>query len=307
MIGTISWVRHASALLMAAGLAAGCSPQRAAVDLIGDAIVGGGGVFLSDEDPELVREAIPFGLKTYESLLAVSPEHKGLLLAAAGGFVGYAYILGQDADLREANDLAGARALRARASRLFLRGRDYALRGLEAVHPGFRDQFITDRTAALARARKDDAALLYWAGAGWAGALGMDKGNVVLIADLPAAGALVARVLELDDAYDSGGAHEFMITFEAGRPGGSAARAREHYTRALDLSRGERAGVHLALAEAVALPAQDGREFRALLRAARAVDPDKSPQARLLNTMALRRAQWLEKRLPQLFLTANGE
>src|SRR5262249_6830830 len=109
-------------MIIALSLSA-CSIKRTAVDVVGDAISGGSGVYSSDPDPDLVKEAIPFGLKTYESLLAVDPNHQGMLLAAANGFVGYGYILGQDADRLEATDLAGARALRARASKLFLRGR----------------------------------------------------------------------------------------------------------------------------------------------------------------------------------------
>ncbi|MEE8203473.1 MAG: TRAP transporter TatT component family protein, partial [Alphaproteobacteria bacterium] len=62
---------------------AGCSVKQMAVNLLGDALAGGAGVYASDDDPELVREAIPFGLKTYDSLLEVSPDHRGLLLAAA--------------------------------------------------------------------------------------------------------------------------------------------------------------------------------------------------------------------------------
>jgi hypothetical protein len=105
-----------TALLLAAAVLAACSVKRTAVDIVGDAVSGGSGVYASDDDPDLVREAIPFGLKTYESLLAVSPEHRGLLLAAANGFVRYAYLLEQEADEIEAADPAGARALRARPS-----------------------------------------------------------------------------------------------------------------------------------------------------------------------------------------------
>ena len=39
----------------------------------GDALAGTGSTFASDDDPELVGEAVPFGLKTMESLLAESP------------------------------------------------------------------------------------------------------------------------------------------------------------------------------------------------------------------------------------------
>ena len=64
-------------------LLSACSIKQTAVNMIGDALSGGGGVYASDEDPELVFEALPFGLKTYESLLETSPEHRGLLQAAA--------------------------------------------------------------------------------------------------------------------------------------------------------------------------------------------------------------------------------
>jgi predicted anti-sigma-YlaC factor YlaD len=235
----------------------------------------------------------------------VSPDHEGLLLSSANGFVGYAYILTQEADPMEATDLAGARALRVRASKLFLRGRDYALRGIEVEHPGFKAAFDRDPAAALAMTNKEDVAFLYWAGAGWAGALGANKRDPKLIADLPNAGALVGRVLELDETYDGGAAHEFFITYEGSRPGGSAEAARQHFDRAVALSKGERASVYLALAEAVSLREQNQREFRALLQQALAVDPDGVPELRLVNTLAIRRAHWLEDRVPELFVRAD--
>jgi len=293
------------ALIVIVLAVSGCSIKRTAVDVVGDALSGGSGVYSSDGDPDLVREAIPFGLKTYESLLAVDPDHQGLLVAAASGFVGYGYILGQDADRIEATDLAGARALRARASKLFLRGCDFAMRGLELAHPGFATAFARDRVAALAMTRKPDAPLLYWAGAGWAAALGANKRDPKLIADLPGAGALVARVLELDETYDAGSAHEFFVTYEGSRPGGSAEAARRHYARALELSQGNRASVYLSLAEAVSVHDQNPREFRDLVRSALAVDPDRVPELRLVNTLAIRRAQRLETRMPDLFVTAE--
>lgn len=299
-------VKRTSLLIAAVAIAvSGCSIKRTAVNMVGNAISGGGGVYAQDDDPELVRDAIPFGLKTYESLLVTSPEHEGLLLAAASGFVGYAYLLGQDVDMRESADVKWARAERLRISKLFLRGRDFALRGLEVSHPGFKVAFVRDPKAVLATTTKSDAAFLYWAGTGWAGAIGSRKGDPNLIADLPIAAALVGRVLELDESFDGGSAHEFFITFEGSRPGGSAAAARDHYKRALDLSKGERASVHLALAEAVSVREQNLPEFRELLRAALAVDPERVPDLRLVNTIAIRRAHWLVDRIPDLFVGAS--
>ena len=284
---------------------AGCSVERIAVNMIGDAL-SGGSVYTSDEDPELIREALPFGLKTYESLLNVSPEHRGLLLTSARGFAAYAYLLNDEADAMDATDLIRARKLRARASRLFLRGRDYALRGLELSHASFTDALYRDRAEALAGTTLDDVPFLYWAGVSWAGALSAAKGDMALIGDLPVAGALVARVLELDETFERGVAHEFFISYEGGRPGGSAAQARRHYQRALDISGDLRASVHLALAEAVTVKEQNLAEFRSLIAAALAVDPDRTPELRLVNTIARRRAQWLESRIPDLFVDADG-
>lgn len=289
----------------AALLLAGCSIKRTAVNIVGDTLAGSGGVYASDDDPELILEAIPFGLKTYESLLEVSPEHEGLLLASASGFTAYAYMLQDEADRLDETDLALARNLRARARNLYLRGRDYALRGLEMEHAHFSAILRTDKNSALAMTTTDDVPFLYWAGASWAGALSAAKDDVGLIADLPTAGALVGRVLELDETYEHGAAHEFFISYEGSRPGGSAELARKHYRRALEISGGRRASVHLALAETVSVKEQNLAEFKALIEAALAIDPDDVPEVRLANIIAQRRALWLQKRIPDLFLEAE--
>lgn len=297
--------RLALVCLAAAMVLAGCSIKRMAVNIVGDAITGGGTSFQSDEDPELVRQALPFGLKTYESMLEVSPEHRGLLLASARGFAAYAFLLLNEADQLENTDLGRTRKMRARARKLYLRGRNHALRGLEANHPGFKARLFTDRAAALGATTRDDVSFLYWAGAAWAGALGAAKDDLDLLAELPLAGALVGRVLELDDKFDAGAAHEFFVAYEGSRPGGSAKRARRHYQLALTHSKGGRASVHLALAEAVSQPQQNLEEFKSLVAAALAVELDKFPQFRLVNTVARTRAHWLRAQIPALFVEAK--
>jgi predicted anti-sigma-YlaC factor YlaD len=289
-------------LIALAMLASGCSIKAVAVNSIGNALSDGGGVWMSDNDPELVKEAIPFGLKMNESLLEVSPEHRGLLQATGQGFAAYAFLLKEEADRAADGDLPKARKLRSRSSRLFLRGRDYALRGLEVRYPGFTDRLKTDRATALAATDEEDAGLLYWAGVSWAGALSTAKDNLVLVQELPTAAALVGRVLELDEAYGHGSAHEFFVAYEAGRPGGNREAARTHYRRALELSGGERASVYLALAESISVADQDVGEFRDMLARARAIDSERMPENRLLNTIASERADWLEAQIPELFL-----
>lgn len=298
-------MKRALILVMTGLLVAGCSVKKMTANAVGDALSGGGGVWMSDNDPQLIKEALPFGLKTNESLLEISPGHLGLLEATAQGFTAYAFLLKEEADRVEIDDLQQARRLRARSSKLFVRGRDYALRGLDVRHPGFTEGLRDQRDATLAKTDEKDSGLLYWAGASWAGALSVAKDNLTLIAEFPTAGALVQRVLDLDDTYDDGAAHEFFISYEAGRPGGRLEAARVHYQRALELSGGERASVFLALAESVSVAEQDVNEFRTLLDQARAIDPDEKPESRLLNIVAQERADWLETQIPELFLVTQ--
>jgi hypothetical protein len=294
--------RLLSALLIV-GVVGGCSSiKRAAVDMLAGSLAEGGGSYASDGDPELVREALPFGLKTQESLLEISPDNRDLRMAAARGFAAYAFLLQQEADRLGAIDAPAGERLRRRVGDLFLRGRDHALLGLESSHPGFRTAVAAVPAETLAATAAPDAALLYWAGACWAGALGVRKDDLELLADLPVAAALVQRVIALDEGFEAGAAHEFMVAYEGGRPGGDIAKARRHYERALALSGGRKASVHLALAEGVVLGAQDQAEFERLLSLVRSVDLDAAPRDRLVNAVARRRADWLAGRLDELFL-----
>src|SRR5580765_5457590 len=112
-------------LALALMLAPGCSLKRIAVNKVGDALAGGGTTFASDDNPELVKAAVPFSLKLMESLLNESPKHKGLLFAASSGFTKYSYaFVQQDAEELEGTDVAASLAMRQRARRLYLRARD---------------------------------------------------------------------------------------------------------------------------------------------------------------------------------------
>ena len=275
---------------------------------LADALAAGGDSYATDDDPELVAAAVPFGLKTMESLLAEAPDHDGLLLAAASGFTQYGYaFVQQEADVVEAKDLARATALRARARRLYARALRYGLRGLEARHPGFgkglRDETLREKT--LAAATKGDVPLLYWTGAAWGAAISLSKEDAELTADQGLAEALERRALALDETFGKGAVHDFFIAFEGGRPpaaGGSVERARTHFERAVALSAGRRAAPFVSFAETVSVGTQNRAEFEELLNKALAIDPDAVPELRLANTVAQRRAAWLLARADELFL-----
>src|SRR5438105_3556302 len=140
---------------------AGCSVKKFALNKLGDSLASSGTTFASDDDVELVGQAVPFSLKLIESLLSEIPRHDGLLFAAASGFTEYAYVyVQQDADMAEDQDLAKADALRARARRLYLRARDYGLRGLDVRHKAFTETLRKDPKTAVRVAKIADVGLL---------------------------------------------------------------------------------------------------------------------------------------------------
>jgi predicted anti-sigma-YlaC factor YlaD len=265
-----------------------------------------GDAWTSEDDPELVRDAVPFGLKTMESLLAREPKHEGLLGSLASGYTQYAYafVLAPASDAELAGRSAEAAAGRERAKRLLLRAREYGLRGLEARHEGLREKLLGVRDAgkALAALEKKDVPLAYWTAAAWALAISAAKEDMALVAELPAPGALVTRALELDEAYEAGALHEFLVSYDAAR--GDLAAARTHYERACALGMKKKLGPHVTLAEAVLVPGQDRDVFTKLLEEVVAFDVDAQDVRpwRLANVLAQRRARALLAHADDLFL-----
>lgn len=281
----------------------GCSPKKMGISRMADALTSTASAFTRDNDPEFVRQAAPSTLKMVEMLLEESPTHAGLLMTACSGFTQYAYaFLQADAD---ASDPASATAkeLKARGSAMYDRARGYCLRALELRHAGVGRALQGDAKAALASMGVADVPALYWTGVAWGGALTLADNQFARIGELATVRALFSRALQLDDTWDGGAIHEAMIAVES-LPvllGGSAARAKQHFDRAVALSNGQSAFAYVAMATGVAQPAKDRREFERLLTAAIAIDVTKRPSLRLANLIAQRRARYLLSQVNRLF------
>jgi predicted anti-sigma-YlaC factor YlaD len=282
-------IKFASLLVVLA-----CSPKRYALSQLAVAMSDTqGGAFAGDDDPELVRDAVPFALKTMESLSEELDDHVGLRLGMARGFTQYAYaFIQQPAELGAPPDQAQAAMLRAR--RLYLRARDYGLQGLKLAR-GLTVQDL--RTpAGLSRLEKEDVPLLYWTLASWAGAIAANKRDLELVGDLPLVASLLDRALQLDESWDQGALHEFAITFDPARPEGTTPqKQKQHFDRALQLAKGEKISPLVTYAQAVSGPAQNKREYETLLKQAASFDVEqpKARKQRLANVLAQRRARYL--------------
>lgn len=282
----------------------GCSVRRFAINMVGDALAEGASTYATDDDPELVGEALPFGLKLIESLLEESPDHEGMLLAACRGFVTYSYVyVQQESELAADFDLARSRRLRERTRRLYDRAGRHGLHGLEVAYEGILDQMEIDPVGALSVVEEEDVPLLYWNAAALGLEISVSRNDAAMLARIPEVEAMLDRALQLDEAWDGGSLHEFEIVLAGAKPGApDYDRIRRHFERALELSEGGRASLYVAYAESVAVPRQDRPQFVDLLEQALAIDADEYVEVRLLNLVAQRRARWLMSRIDELIL-----
>lgn len=297
-----------AAVVLIAALSAGCSIKKIAVNKLGNTLASGGSTFESDDDPDLVGEALPFALKLMESLLAESPRHQGLLLATASGFTEYSYaFVALRAERAFTENVEESSALRARSRRLYLRAHGYGMRALEARYPGIRAAIDNDQAAALNRVRKRDVPLLYWTAAAHGLAISASKNDPEMIAQLPVVEAFLTRAVELDPGWKEGALPEVLISIEATHSGTKPAAQmqaamRARFEEALRLSGGKRASLFVSYAENACIPAQDRAQFKELLEQALRVEPDRQPESRLANLISQRRARWLLARTDELFL-----
>jgi predicted anti-sigma-YlaC factor YlaD len=292
-------------LLMALAMS-GCSVRKFAINKLGDSLANSGTTFASDNDPEFVGQAIPFSLKLIEGLLAESPKHHGLLFAAASGFTQYSYVYVQHpAEEMESLDAEKSVAMGARARNLYLRARDYGLRGLETRHRGFADALRENPKTAISAAKPGDVPLLYWTAVAWGAAISLSKDHPEIVADQPQVEALIDRARELNPDYDHGVIDQFLISYESARQGvrgDFAARCKEHFDCAVRLSEGQLASPFVSYAETVSVSKQNRAEFKSLLNQALAVNPDIRPEWRLSNLIMQHHARWLLSREDELFL-----
>ena len=286
----------------------GCSLKRMAVNGVANSLSEGGDVFARDDDPELVRDALPFGLKTMESLLETVPKHRGLLLSACQGYTQYAYgFIQLEAERIEPTQYEEAQRLQGRALRLFLRARDFGVRGLEVPHKGLASRLSVRPDSVVRVLKKQDVPWIYWTAASWGSAINLGKDRPELTADIEVVKALIQRGLELDETYEEGALHEAMILMEALPPamGGSPERAQRHFARAVDLSRGQRSSPYVTFAQSVSVASQNRKEFRQLLEKALDIDPDKNPKRRLETLILQNKARTLLARQNELFLESD--
>lgn len=280
-------------------LVAGCAMQSMATRAVVGAITGdpeSGNAFTRDNDPDFVRDALPFAIKLYETLLESDPLNADLHLATGSAYISYAngFLHGQ-ADILPPNEHRTRDTLLMRAKNLYLRGATFVLAGLELEHTGITDQFFSG-SLTLSDMDKQDVPFLYWIAAGYLGAIATDPLDSSIGIHAPRAVAMAHRALELNSGFNQGAIHDVMIKFYASAPaslGGSEERARYHFAQSLHYGEDTKASPYTSLAAGISVRNQDMEEFVHLLEQALQVDIDKNPDHRLVNVLAQRQARFL--------------
>ena len=306
-----------------------CSINRFATRLVADALSSGegGSVFTSDNDPEFIATALPFALKTFESLLKSDPENLGLLESTSSGYISYANaFLQSPAEVMEYDEIEKKEHLLSRAASMYRRGAAFADRGLDILYPGFKSLFDTaDWSLAFKYLNSDAVPFLYWKAAAILGEFSVDSFNPELMLKVPYAFALIVRALELDEDYNQGSLHDLMIAVNGNIPVSliyladdrekeySVLNVLENYYSSRGVSYDTMTSVdfvkfHLNLsvilsndtkaspyvsASVIYIKSQDYTAFKSILDKAINIDSDINPDNRLVNIISKQKALWL--------------
>jgi predicted anti-sigma-YlaC factor YlaD len=285
----------------------GCSLQRMALDQTAKILKHAMPAFEKDWDYELVAAALPGNIKMIEGFLEAGPDNTDLILMAAQAYTSYALVVLEEQWERAEEDTPEANRLGRRTREMYLRGHRYGMRLLELRHPGISEaakKNVKQLKSFLAQCDKDDVPGLFWAGMPLAAGVNVSRDDVMMIARLPHAKALVARALELDETYYHAGAHMIfgsLLGSMGQMLGGNPKKSKMHFDRALDLTKRRFLLVQTMYAKTLAVQLQDRELFKKLLDEVLEAKLEIFPEQKLANVAAKRRARLLLARIDELF------
>lgn len=302
-----SWLTVGS-IVVALVAASGCSVRRMALNQTSEVFKDGMVAVNEEPDYDFAGDAFPASLKTVEVMLVSVPDNPALLEMLAQGYASYAYMFVEDeADLADAaQDFERTRALKRRASGLYGRAVGFALRLLDRpkLRRALEEGSPEELKAELAELDARSVPALFWLTFAVAGRINLNPSDPALLAQLPKAEALLARVVELQPGYFHGLPLLVTGVTFASRPamfGGDLPRGRKALDEGIAVSEGKLLLGRFLLARYYAVQAQDRELFCSSLDAVLAASPDVLPEQRLINTTARRWAARWRARAAALF------
>lgn len=162
---------------------------------------------------------------------------------------------------------------------------------------------------------KEDVPMLFWLAVSWGSYIHTALDDTQAIGDIPYVETLIKQVVQLDEEYEHGSGHLFLgVFYSAFRATGEKEEARQHFEKALQLTKGELYSVHVAYARSFATAFKEKQLFEKLLEQVTQNWENRTansfnPQFTLSNAIAYNQAQLLRDKIDDLFpsLDSNVE
>jgi len=255
-----------------------------------------------ESDYELAARAIPGTLKTVEGFWVVDPTNDKLIPILTEGYCQYGIGFVEDeweqAVIRK--DFDGAQYHSTRATKMFLRCMNYALKSLGSR---WQKQIFADTETVqklVADTGGGKRTPLMWAAIGLAASINQNKDNIDMVGQLATAKLMLLRVVELDAKHPPADkalaalphvALGQLYTAASAQLGGDPAKAEEHFKKAIELTDGRFLLARVNYARRVGVATQNRKLFHDQLLEVLKTDPAIWPEQRLANEIAHRRAR----------------
>lgn len=257
----------------------------------------------------IARASIPIQLHLVEGVLHIFPNNHTVLEILALGWGTYAFGFVEDEihELKEVNP-ARAEVLTARGHALYLRSMTYGLRLLANEDGQFLDMLdqSPEKIAAALQEIKDPDAIpaLFWTAFGLAGAMTLGADQLDYLVQVPKVELLLARVVELDEAFLYAAPVSALGYLYASRTplyGGDPEKGKAYFERAIALTRGKFLMHKVLYASSYALQTQNRALFERLLTEVLQTPVGTVSEQRLANVLAHRRAKRSLSQVDSLF------
>ena len=293
-------LRTSLGLGLVSALLCGCNMNEFSVNLTAPVLHEASKAFAMENDLQFAREAAPGNLVTLAGFLYSSPNNRYLLETCAQGFAEYAFgFLEDDLDLLPDDDKheAQRKVLTARATDLYDRALEFALRFIATDDKHFDAAFKKDVSSVEAEAKKldkDSVAGLMFGGMSLASSINLNRNDVGRVVDLPKAIAMIKRSYELDPKFDNAGAAMLLgvvYSSQGKAMGGNPELAKKYFDEAIAATGGKYLLIKVMMGRFYAVVIQDRPLFEQTMKDVLAAPNDIWPAQRLANEIAKRRAR----------------
>lgn len=243
-------------------------------------------------DVDMVRDALPANLIQLDGFISAAPEPK-LLLRASEAYFGYSFAFVEAVD-------------KERASFLYLKARDYALRGLmgDESYKEVISKPVEEFRIYVNGLGKGEVSGLYWSANSWMAWIALNLSNPAVLMDVPKVEAMLRKVIELDERFYYGAAHATLGAFYASRAkaiGGDPDKAKYHFDRAFEISESKLLFIQLLYAQYYAYQIQDRDLFEQTLENVISTPVNFFPEKSFANEVAKRKARALLNNIDEYF------